>query len=76
MTTLANFTKTLITSFFLTIIYLFLPSDLFVIEQLVKYGILISIIIVLMSYKNVIEKIGTNISNSTSSESRESEKIY
>ena len=72
MSTLANFTKTLIISFSFTLIYLFLPSDFVVMGQLIKYGILVSIIITLMSYKNVIEKVEPNISNLNSSEKAES----
>ena len=67
MSTLANFTKTLIISFVLTLVYLFLPSDLVVLEQLLKYSILISIIIALMSYKSVIQSVESDISNINSS---------
>ncbi len=63
MSTLANFTKTLIISFVLTLVYLFLPSDLVVLGQILKYSILISIIIALMSYKSVIQSVESGISN-------------
>ena len=63
MSTLANFTKILIISFILTLVYLFLPSDLVVLGQLLKYSILISIIIALMSYKSVIQSVESDISN-------------
>ena len=63
MSTLANFTKTLIISFVLILVYLFLPSDLVVLGQLLKYSILISIIIALMSYKSVIQSVESDISN-------------
>ena len=74
MSTLANFTKTLIISFILTLVYLFLPSDLVVLGQLLKYSILISIIIALMSYKSVIQKIEFDISNINSPKRKKDEK--
>ena len=75
MSTLANFTKTLIISFVLTLVYLFLPSDLVVLTgQLLKYSILISIIIALMSYKSVIQSVESGISNINSSKRKKDEK--
>ena len=74
MSTLANFTKTLIISFVLTLVYLFLPSDLVVLEQLLKYSILISIITALMSYKSVIQNVESGISNINSSKKKKNEK--
>ena len=56
------FTKALSLSFILVILILFLPDDFVVIQNLLKYVIIISIIISLMFYKQVIE-------NSTSSKS-------
>ena len=74
MSTLANFTKTLIISFVLTLVYLFLPSDLVVLEQLLKYSILISIITALMTYKSVIQNVESDISNINSSKKKKNEK--
>ena len=73
MSTLANFTKTLIISFVLTLVYLFLPSDLVVLGQLLKYSILISIIIALMSYKSVIQSVESDISNINSPKRKKDE---
>ena len=56
------FTRTLSLSFILVIFILFLPNDFVVIKNLLKYAIIISIIISLMFYKQVLE-------NSTSSKS-------
>ena len=74
MSTLANFTKILIISFILILVYLFLPSDLVVLGQLLKYSILISIIIALMSYKSVIQSVESDISNINSSKREKDEK--
>ncbi|MFL3008937.1 MAG: GGDEF domain-containing protein [Candidatus Neomarinimicrobiota bacterium] len=49
------FTRALSLSFILVILILFLPDDFLVIKNLLKYAIIISIIISLMFYKQVIE---------------------
>ncbi|MFL2998366.1 MAG: diguanylate cyclase [Candidatus Neomarinimicrobiota bacterium] len=49
------FTRALSLSFILVILILFLPDDFVVIKNLLKYAIIISIIISLMFYKQVIE---------------------
>ena len=62
------FTKSLSLSFILVIFILFIPDDFVVIENLLRYAIIISIIISLMFYKRVIE-------NSTPSKSLEKNNI-
>ena len=59
---LNNFTKALALSFLLVFIYLFVPEDLWI-SKILKYIIIISIIIALMFYKQVIEKLSLSQNN-------------
>ena len=72
---LNTFTKILSFSFILVFIYLFIPSHYLILEQILKYGIIISIIIALMFYKQVIEKVSLN-TNDYNIKTMESSKSY
>ena len=69
------FTKSLSLSFILVIFILFLPDDFVIIENLLKYLIIISIIVSLMFYKQVIEN-GTPSKNLVKTNTSKTFSIY
>jgi diguanylate cyclase (GGDEF)-like protein len=69
------FTKSLSLSFILVIFILFLPDDFVIIENLLRYLIIISIIVSLMFYKQVIEN-GTPSKNLVKTNTSKTFSIY